>query len=149
MSISQYLRIVWARKWLVISLLLVTTLVGTLLTLFVLSKQYTADASLVVEVRNDPVLGALAPGLASPADPAPQVEILKSDRVAGRVVKMLGVERSPAAVQQWRESTDAKIPLDRYFAQLLQKGLSVEPSRGSNVINITFVNPDAAFAAAA
>jgi chain length determinant protein EpsF len=69
--------------------------------------------------------------------------------VAGRVVKMLGVERSPAAVQQWRDSTDAKIPLERYFAALLQRGLSVEPSRGSNVINITFVNPDAAFAAAA
>jgi chain length determinant protein EpsF len=149
MSIAQYLRIMWARKWLVLALLVVTTLVGTLITLFVLSKQYQAEASLVVEVRNDPVLGALAPGLASPAYLATQVEILRSDRVAGRVVKMLGVERSPAAVQQWRESTDAKIPLDRYFAALLQKGLSVEPSRGSNVINITFVNPDAAFAAAA
>jgi chain length determinant protein EpsF len=149
MSIAQYLRIMWARKWLVLALLVLTTLVGTLITLFVLSKQYQAEASMVVEVRNDPVLGALAPGLASPAYLATQVEILRSDRVAGRVVKMLGVERSPAAVQQWRDSTDAKIPLDRYFAALLQKGLSVEPSRGSNVINITFVNPDAAFAAAA
>ena len=149
MSIAQYLRIIWARKWLVLALLGLTTLIGSLVTLFVLSKQYEAEASLVVEVRNDPVLGALAPGLASPAYLATQVEILKSDRVAGRVVKMLGVERSPAAVQQWRDSTDAKIPLDRYFAALLQKGLLVEPSRGSNVINITFVNPDAAFAAAA
>ncbi|HEX6363217.1 MAG TPA: Wzz/FepE/Etk N-terminal domain-containing protein, partial [Albitalea sp.] len=138
MSIAQYLRIIWARKWLVLALLLLATVTGTLITLFVLSKQYTAEASLVVEVRNDPVMGALAPGLASPAYLATQVEILKSDRVAGRVVKMLGVERSPAAVQQWRESTDARIPLDRYFAQLLQKGLAVEPSRGSNVINITF-----------
>ena len=149
MSIAQYLRIIWARKWLVLALLLFTTLFGTLVTVFVLSKQYTAEASMVVEMRNDPIMGALAPGLASPAYMATQVEILRSDRVAGRVVKMLGVERSPAAVQQWRESTDAKIPLDRYFAQLLQRGLVVEPSRGSNVINITFVNPDAAFAAAA
>lgn len=149
MSIAQYLRIVWARKWLVLALLLITTLVGTLVTFFVLSKQYAAEASLVVEVRVDPVMGALAPGLASPAYMATQVEILKSDRVASRVVKMLGVERSPAAVQQWRESTSAKIPLERYFADLLSRGLAVEPSRGSNVINITFVNPDPAFAAAA
>jgi uncharacterized protein involved in exopolysaccharide biosynthesis len=149
MSIAQYFRIIWARKWLVLSVLLFTTVVGTVLTLFVLSKQFTAEASLVVEVRNDPVMGALAPGLASPAYMATQVEILRSDRVAGRVVKMLGVERSPAAVQQWRESTDAKIPLDRYFANLLEKGLQVEPSRGSNVINISFANPDPAFAAAA
>jgi len=149
MSIAQYLRIIWARKWLVLALLVITVITGTLVTFFVLSKQFTAEASMVVEVRNDPIMGALAPGLASPAYLATQVEILKSDRVAGRVVKMLGVERSPEAVRQWRESTDAKIPLDRYFANLLQKGLSVEPSRGSNVINITFVNPDAAFAAAA
>ena len=149
MSIAQYLRIIWARKWLVLALLALTTVLGTVITLFVMSKQYLAEASLVVEVRNDPVMGALAPGMASPAYLATQVEILKSDRVAGRVVKMLGVERSPAAVQQWRDSTDAKIPLDRYFAALLQRGLIVEPRRGSNVINITFANPDPAFAAAA
>jgi chain length determinant protein EpsF len=149
MSIAQYMRIVWARKWLVLTLLLLTTTIGTLVTLFVLSKQFTAEAQMVVEVRVDPIMGALAPGLASPAYMATQVEILKSDRVASRVVKMLGVERSPAAVQQWRESTDAKIPLERYFADLLSRGLAVEPSRGSNVINIHFVNPDPAFAAAA
>jgi chain length determinant protein EpsF len=62
---------------------------------------------------------------------------------------MLSVERSPAAVQQWRDSTEAKIPLERYFANLLQRGLSIEPSRGSNVISISFVSPDAAFAAGA
>lgn len=149
MSIFQYLRIIWARKWIVLAALLVVSIAGTLITLFVLPKQYVAEAAMVVEVRADPVLGALAPGMASAAYMATQVEILRSDRVAMRVVKMLGVERSPAAVQQWRESTDAKIPLDRYFANLLQNGLSVEPSRGSNVINIKFVNPDAAFAAAA
>jgi chain length determinant protein EpsF len=149
MSISQYLRIIWARKWLVLTILLLTVTIGTLVTFFVLSKQYTAEASMVVEVRVDPVMGALAPGLASPAYLATQVEILKSDRVASRVVKMLGVERSPAAVQQWRESTSAKIPLERYFADLLSRGLAVEPARGANVINISFVNPDPAFAAAA
>jgi chain length determinant protein EpsF len=148
MSITQYLRIIWTRKWLVLALLLVTIAVGTAVTLL-MPKQYTADASLVVDVRVDPVMGMLAPALASPAYMATQVEILKSDRVASRVVKMLGVERSPAAVQQWRESTEAKIPLERYFANLLEKGLAVEPSRGSNVINITFASPDAAFAAGA
>src|SRR5436190_10152695 len=139
MSMSQYLSIVWARKWLVLIALCVVSITGTLLTLFVLPKQYVAEASLVVEMRPDPVLGALAPGLASPGYLATQVAILKSDRVAGRVVKMLGVERSPVAVQQWRESTNAKIPLDRYFAELLGKGMQAEPERGSNVIDITFV----------
>ncbi|MDB6002966.1 MAG: hypothetical protein JWP52_4665, partial [Rhizobacter sp.] len=148
MTASQYLRIIWARKWLVLLILILVVAGGTGYTLW-LPKQFVASTSLVVEVRADPVLGAVAPGLATPAYMATQTEILQSDRVAGRVVKMLGVERSPAAVQQWRESTEAKVPLERYFAELLQKGLIVEPSRGANIINISFASADAAFAAGA
>ena len=148
MSIKQYLRIIWARKWLVLSLLVVVSAAGIAATLL-LPKQYTAEASLIVEMRIDPVLGALAPSLAAPSYMATQIEVLRSDRVAARVVKMLGVERSAASVQQWREATAAKIPLERYFAHLLQRGLQVEPSRGSNVITLMFSAQDAIFAQAA
>ena len=148
MTLKQYLRIVWARKWLVLALFIVVAIAGVAVT-FLLPKQYTAETSLVVEVRIDPVLGALAPALAAPSYMATQIEIIKSERVASRVVKMLGVERSPAAVQQWRDETKAKIPLDRYFANLLQRGLGVEPSHGSNVLNISFSARDPIFAQAA
>lgn len=148
MSIKQFLRIVWARKWLVLALLVIVSAVGTATTLL-LPKQYTAEAAMIVEMRLDPVLGAMAPSLAAPSYMATQIDILKSERVAGRVVKMLGVERSPSAVSQWRNETNAKIPLDRYFANLLQRGLSVEPSRGSNVINVSFSAQDPIFAQAA
>ena len=148
MSIKQFLRIVWARKWLVLALLLVVSVAGTATT-FLLPKLYTADTAMIVEMRLDPVLGALAPSLAAPGYMATQIDIIRSERVASRVVKMLGVERSPSAVAQWREETNAKIPLERYFASLLQKGLQVEPSRGSNVINISFSARDPIFAQAA
>ena len=148
MSIKQFLRIVWARKWLVLALLVVISVAGTVTT-FMLPKLYTADTAMIVEMRIDPVLGALAPSLAAPGYMATQIDIIRSERVAGRVVKMLGVERSPSAVAQWRDETNAKIPLERYFASLLQKGLQVEPSRGSNVINVSFSARDPIFAQAA
>ncbi|MDE2296943.1 MAG: chain length determinant protein EpsF, partial [Burkholderiales bacterium] len=93
MSIKQFLRIVWARKWLVLALLVIVSIAGTATTLL-LPKQYTAETALIVEMRIDPVLGAIAPSLAMPGYMATQIDILKSERVAGRVVKMLGVERS-------------------------------------------------------
>jgi chain length determinant protein EpsF len=148
MSIKQILRIVWARKWLVLALLALIAIAGTTVTLLQ-PKQYTAESAMIVEMRIDPVLGAIAPGLAQPGYMATQIDILKSERVAARVVKMLGVERSPSAVAQWRDQTNAKIPLERYFANLLQGGLSVEPSRGSNVINVSFSAQDPLFAQAA
>jgi chain length determinant protein EpsF len=144
MSIKQMLRAVWARKWLVLVLFLIFASVGTAYVLLK-PKTYTAEATLVVEVRPDPLMG----NIATPASIATQVEIIRSEKVATRVVKMLGLEKSPNAVQQWREATDAKIPLDRYFAGLLLNGLSVEPSRGSNVILISFLSRDPVFAAAA
>ena len=148
MSIKQLLRIVWARKWLVLALLLLVSVAGSVYTVL-LPKQYTAESAMVVEMRIDPVLGAIAPSLAAPGYMATQIDILKSERVAARVVKMLGVERSPPAVAQWRDATSAKIPLERYFANLLQRGLQVEPSRGSNVINVSFSAQDPIFAPAA
>jgi chain length determinant protein EpsF len=146
--LSQYLRIIWARKWIVLGLFVVIAAAG-IATTFLLPRQYTADTSLIVEMRIDPALGALAPALAAPSYMATQVEILKSERVASRAVKILGVERSAAAVAQWREETKAKISLERYFAGVLQRGLSVEPGRGSNLINLSFSAPDPIFAQAA
>ena len=145
---SQYLRIVWARKWVVLGLFLLIA-IGGIVTTLLWPKQYTAEAALIVELRIDPALGALAPALAAPSYMATQVEVLRSERVASRAVKILGVERSPTAVAQWREATQAKIPLERYFAGVLQKGLSIEPTRGSNLIHLTFTAPDPKFAQAA
>src|SRR5690349_3981569 len=127
---------------------LVVAAAGIAITLL-MPRQYTAETSLVVEMRIDPALGALAPALASPSYMQTQIEILKSERVASRAVKILGVERSADAVKQWRDATGAKIPLDRYFAGVLTRGLAVEPPRGSNIINLTFSAPDPIFAQAA
>ena len=148
MSIKQILRIIWARKWLVLALMTLVSIVGAAVTVM-LPKQFTAETAMVVEMRIDPALGALAPSLAAPSYMATQIEIIRSERVASRVVKMLGVERSPSAVQQWRDATAAKIPLERYFAGLLQGGVSVEPLNGSSIINVRFSAQDPVFAQAA
>lgn len=144
MTLAQLLKIVIARKWLCLGLFLSVAVAGCAYTL-TRPKVYVASASIVVDARPDPLLGALA----APANMATQVQILKSDKVASRVVKILGVERSPEAVQQWREETGAKIPLDRYFADLLGRGLLIEAGNGSNVINLSFSAQDPAFASSA
>ncbi len=148
MFLSQYLRIIWARKWLVLGLFALIAAAGVATTL-TLPRQYSAETSLIVEMRIDPALGALAPALVAPSYMATQIEIIRSERVASRAVKILGVERSAAAVAQWREATKAKISLERYFADVLGRGLAVEPARGSSIINIWFTAPDPIFAQAA
>ena len=130
----QYLRIVWARKWIVLALFIVISIAGTAYVLN-LPRQYTAETSLIVDIRIDPALGAMAPALMAPSYMATQIEILKSERVASRAVKILGVERSAAAVAQWREATNAKIPLAVVSAAAIPitNRLILPPSRATEV----------------
>lgn len=140
----QYLRIIWARKWLILA---VFTVVATAGILFVLSlpKLYTANATLVVEVRPDPVLGALS----APFSMATELEILRSDKVASRVVTKLGMQNDPGTIEAWMKDTAGKIPLERHLAGFIQRSMTVEPVRGSNVLNVSFKHVDPAMAAAA
>ena len=115
MFVSQYLRILWARKWLLLVTFLVIAATGIAITLLI-PRQYTAETSLVVEMRIDPALGALAPALASPSYMQTQIEILKSERVATRATAILGIERSPYLVKQYREAE-----------ALFQKGYLLNP----------------------
>ena len=148
MTATQILRIVWARKWLVLAVLVIVSAIGILVTL-TRPKLYTADTTMVVEMRIDPVLGALAPSLAAPGYMATQIEIMRSERVASRVVQMLGIERSSKAVKQWRDDTGGKVPIERYYAGMMQRGLTVEPVRGSNLIEVSFSAADPQFAQSA
>ncbi|MBL8376618.1 MAG: chain length determinant protein EpsF [Burkholderiales bacterium] len=148
MTFSQFLLILKARFWtvLVTLALVVAVTVGVSL---VIPKEYTANTAIVVDVKSpDPVAGMVLPALIAPGYMATQVDIINSDRVAQRVVKMLKLDESPSVRQQWQEATEGKGNVNTWLAELLQKKLDVRPSRESNVINIGFRGADPKFAAA-
>ncbi len=106
MTFQQFLLILRARYKVALFTLLVTV-VTTLVVSLLLPKQYTASAAVVIDVRSpDPIGGMVLPGLATPAYMATQVDIINSDRVAQRVVKLLRMDESPVIREQWMEATD-------------------------------------------
>jgi chain length determinant protein EpsF len=113
-----------------------------------LPKQYSATASVVLDIKPDPIAGALYPGLMAPSYMATQVDIISSDRVAQRVVKNLKLADNPQVRQQWLTATEGKGSLELWLAETFQKAMDVKPSRESNVINVSYKAPDARFAAA-
>jgi polysaccharide biosynthesis transport protein len=103
----------------------------------------------VVDVKSpDPVTGMLLAGMMAPGYMATQIDIINSDRVAQRVVKLLRMEESAVIRQQWQDETEGKGQLLTWLAALLQKNLDVKPARESNVINISYTGADPDFAAA-
>ena len=147
MTFGQFLSILRARWWLA-ALILVATVLGTLIVSLAIPKQYRAMASVVVDFKPDPISAAIYGGVGSPALMATQVDIIKSDRVAERVVRNLKLNENPQVRQQWLDEAKGQGSIESWLAGVFQKSMDVEPSRESSVIAITYKAANPAFAAA-
>lgn len=147
MNLKQILIILKLRWWLVLSLFLLIVSVATAVSL-VMPKQYTASSQLLLDVKTDPLLATYMPNVANPGYMANQSEIIRSDRVAGRVVKMLDLASNPAAVEQWRDATAGRQPLETYFGELLLRNVKVETVPASTMLTVSYTANDPKFSAA-
>jgi len=147
MTFQQFLLILKARLWTVL-FTFVVVLAGTVGVSFLIPKQFTAVTAIVVDVKSpDPVMGMVLPALMAPGYMATQVDIINSDRVSQRVVKLLRLDENPVIKSQWQEATNGQGSVGVWLADLLQKNLEVKPSRESNVISIGYKGADPKFAA--
>ena len=130
MTFSQVLSILQARWW--VALLVLAVTVGTAVAVsLLLPKQYTATARVVVDFKPDPVTAMMYGGMASPAFMATQVDIIKSERVAQRVVRNLKLTENPQVRQQWLEATRARAASKVGWSRPFAEQLDVTPSRES------------------
>lgn len=146
MTFGQFLSILRARWW-VVALVLGLTVATTVVVSLLLPKQYTATASVVVDFKPDPVSAFAFGGGASPAFMATQVDIIRSERVAQRVVRNLKLNENPQVRQQWLDETGGEGSIEAWLGTVFQKQMEVTPSRESSVIAISYKAADPRFAA--
>lgn len=130
------------------------TFVLIVLTTYIVSlqlpKQYASSTAVVIDVKSpDPVAGVILPGLIAPSYMATQLDIINSDRVAKRVVKLLKLDQDASLKQRWLERTEGKGDFELWAVAPLRRKLDVRPSKESNVISIGFSGIDPEFVAAA
>lgn len=147
MTFRQFLSILFARKGLFFAVLLGVLLPAIVLS-FVLPKRYTAVASVVVDVKPDPLSAIAYQSLMTPGVIATQIDILQSDRVGRKVVRALKLVELPQIREQWQDATDGQSDIESWLVERLQKDLDVKPGRESSVINVSYKAPDPRFAAA-
>jgi polysaccharide biosynthesis transport protein len=149
MSLKQFFLILRARIG-ILMLVMLATVAATLVTsLFLVSTKYTAETTVLVDVRSpDPIAGLVLPANAMPSYMPTQIDIINSDRVALNVVSKLKLDQNPAVREKWMESTDGQGRLEVWIAQALLKDLTAKPGKESNVITISYASQDPAFSAA-
>lgn len=148
LNLRQILLILRLRWQLVLALFALVLAIAFVVSLW-MPKKFTAETSLLLDVRADPLVATLMPSIASREFLSTQVEIIQSERLAGRVAKILGLTEGPAAVEQWRQATQGRVPIETYYGGILRNGLNVVPARNTNLIDISFTGGDPRFVAAA
>lgn len=144
MNISKFLAILKAR-WFGALVVLVLCVAGSVAAHQFLPRKYTATSAVLVDTKTaDPLLG----GMAALANIGTQVEVIKSDRVARRVVRDLKLTESMELRQQWQENTNGAGSYEAWVAALIGKPLDARPGVQSNIINISYVAADPKFTAA-
>jgi chain length determinant protein EpsF len=135
MSFKQFLLVVRAR-WLVAAIIFGAVVVLVMGFTLLQPNEYTASASVVVDAKTDPVAGTVYSAEVTTGYIATQVDIIGSERVAQRVVKILKLDQAPEFVQQWRNNTDGHGDIVVWLGSRLRKSVTVTPSRDSSVIDI-------------
>ncbi|MEC5218875.1 succinoglycan biosynthesis transport protein ExoP [Actimicrobium sp. GrIS 1.19] len=148
MNFTLFLRILYARRKIILITLAVVVVVTTVVS-FLLPKTYKATASLVLNYKGaDPVTGMPLPAQLTPGYMATQVDIINSRSVALKVIDDLKMAEGPAVLQQFSEATQGRGSIRDWLADLILRKIEVVPSRESSVLDINYKAADPQFAAA-
>ena len=151
MSFQQFLLILRARYGIILVTFAATVAIAFAVSVL-LPPRYTAEASVVVDARYpDPIAGMSIPPVAIPGYIATQADIIASDNVAQKVVKLLKLVDDPTMKEQWLTATEGKKRMEVWLRDKLLEELNVKAkaARESHILGIQYTALDSAFAAAA
>jgi chain length determinant protein EpsF len=141
MNFYQFINILWSRKRIVIFVLMIAV-ITTLLVSLMMSKQYVARTSIVVNQRSiDPITGLTLPVQLLPSYIATQVDVITSHNVARKVVENLNLgdnEKMRTDFVKSKSTSDIK----DWIADSLLKNLEIIPSRESSVMNVEYTSTE-------
>jgi chain length determinant protein EpsF len=148
----QHVLLILRARWRTVLAVLAATVLLTVVACLVLPPRYAATASVLLEAKPDPVASVMAQSGLVPAinfSAGTETEIIMSERVARRVVRLLKLDEDADVQRDWREATGGKGRLDVWLGALLLKKVTVKQgSLQSNVLPIKFESRDAEFSAA-
>ena len=144
MNLTHFLAVLRAR-WVSAAIVFTVVLVASILYLVFATRVYTATASVLIDAKPDPVSTMLYGG-ATPALINTQIEILRSDRVAQRVIANLKLAELADMRSAWA-SAKSGLTIQEWLTETIENGLDPKVSApGSNVINIAYRSSDPRFA---
>src|ERR1700743_2776520 len=142
MSLSQFWRILWARKFLILGTTLFC-LAGGLIAIVLIAPRWKAEAHIYLNLlKPDPVTGEIL-GPAARTYVATQIKLIEDYSVTGLAGDKLGWEFDPQRFDHYqrRPSSDTR-DFRRWLAQTIADRTKADLMDGSNILDITYTGTD-------
>lgn len=138
MNLFQFLRILWAHRWVTVATT-ACTLIGAIIAVLIVPPRYEGVSRVMLNIlKPDPVTGEVIGGAAARTYIATQTEIIKDDEVAGRAVDALNWASSPDVITQYQTTNNGGADIRRWLAQRIIAGTTVQVVPGTNILEIGY-----------
>ena len=139
MNFSEFLIALRARRK-AFAITLAAVIMTAVAVALVVPKKYVANTTLLMDVRDEQ---QMTPGrlLRDRGYLTTQMELIRSGRVAGQVVRDLKLAAKPGVREAWEQATGGAIPIEDWLATGLIDKLRVDVVAG-NVLNVQFSSSD-------
>lgn len=138
MSLFQFLRILWAHRW-VTAATTFSTLLGAFIAILIVPPRYEAVSRVMLNtLKPDPVTGEVISSVGSRTYIATQIELIKDFGVAGQAVDQLGWTDSPDIITQYQSSNTNGLDIRRWLAQRIIAGTTAKVVSGTNILEIAY-----------
>ncbi|MGI4878827.1 MAG: GumC family protein [Janthinobacterium lividum] len=142
MSLAQFLRILLARRLIIVGVMAVCIVISLAVIVF-LPPRYPATARVLMDViKPDPVSGAVISSGFVRGYTKTQTELITDYRVAGDVVDKLNMAADPKRVADYTKNTNGTEDFRRYEARQIIDKTSADLLSGSNILEISYYTDD-------
>lgn len=138
MSLFQFLRILWAHRFVTLATT-VCTLLGAFIAILIVPPRYEGVSRVMLNtLKPDPVTGEVISNVASRTYISTQTELIKDYEVAGKAVDRLNWASSPDVITQYQSSNSGGLDIRRWLAQRIIANTSVKVVTGTNILEIGY-----------
>lgn len=138
MSLFQFLRILWAHRWVTFSTT-ICTLIGAFIAILIVPPRYEGVSRVMLNtLKPDPVTGEVISSVASRTYIGTQIELIKDYTVAGKAVDELNWANSPDIITQYQSIDSGGMDIRRWLAQRITGSTAVKVVPGTNILEISY-----------
>jgi uncharacterized protein involved in exopolysaccharide biosynthesis len=143
MSIIQFFRILWARKWMILAAA-GSCVAGGIVVLLVLPPRWEAHARIMLStLKPDPITGQVFSGAATMTYVDTQTELIRDYSVAGQIPAQVGWLSDPDLIARYQQSAKKSgQDFPHWAAQLVIERTKAALVEGSNILEITYSASD-------